>query len=165
MPGLRVLIIGPQVVHIDDVAAALILLTEEALKPNGGKAQWGPEGYYFCEAGELVCASLTKPRILNRYITRALTHLYLLQTWNTATPALAKILYQKGAIQSAEIDKISIEDAKKLHPFSFVLWGGNARSRAERLRKLGWQPKAKSVWDWMETIVDDEIARFKEGRY
>jgi len=27
---------------------------EEALKPNGGKAQWGDEGYYFLEAGEFV---------------------------------------------------------------------------------------------------------------
>jgi nucleoside-diphosphate-sugar epimerase len=40
--------------HIDDVASAFILLVAEALKPNGGKAQWGDDGYYFAEAGEFV---------------------------------------------------------------------------------------------------------------
>jgi len=30
------------------------MLVEEALKPNGGNAQWGDEGYYFAEAGEFV---------------------------------------------------------------------------------------------------------------
>jgi hypothetical protein len=41
-------------VHLDDLCDAFILLTEEALKPNGGNAQWGDEGYYFAEAGEFV---------------------------------------------------------------------------------------------------------------
>jgi len=45
-------------VHVDDVSNALILLTEEALKPNGGKAQWGAEEYYFCEAGDFVSLPL-----------------------------------------------------------------------------------------------------------
>jgi hypothetical protein len=41
-------------VHIDDLSDAFILLAEEALKSNGGNAQWGDEGYYFAEAGEFV---------------------------------------------------------------------------------------------------------------
>ena len=40
--------------NIDDAASAFILLVEEALKPNGGKAQWGSEGYYFAEGQEFV---------------------------------------------------------------------------------------------------------------
>jgi hypothetical protein len=40
--------------HIDDIANAFILLAEEALKPNGGQAQWGQEVYYFAEADEFV---------------------------------------------------------------------------------------------------------------
>lgn len=40
--------------HIDDAAAAFILLVEEALKPNGGAAEWGSNGYYFAEAGQFV---------------------------------------------------------------------------------------------------------------
>lgn len=41
-------------VHVNDLSDAFILLVEEALKPNGGRAQWGEEGYYFAEAGEFV---------------------------------------------------------------------------------------------------------------
>jgi hypothetical protein len=44
-------------VHVDDLSDAFILLVEEALKPNGGNAQWGDEGYYFAEAGEFVSPS------------------------------------------------------------------------------------------------------------
>lgn len=40
--------------NIDDAASAFILLVEEALKPYGGKAQWGGEGYYFAEGQEFV---------------------------------------------------------------------------------------------------------------
>ena len=40
--------------HIDDAASAFILLVDEALKPNGGNAQWGGDGYYFAEAYEFV---------------------------------------------------------------------------------------------------------------
>ena len=40
--------------HIDDVAFAFVLLVEEALKPKGGKAQWGNSGYYFVDGAEFV---------------------------------------------------------------------------------------------------------------
>lgn len=39
---------------MDDVSDAYILLAEEALKPNGGHARWGDEGYYFVQNGEFV---------------------------------------------------------------------------------------------------------------
>lgn len=39
------------------------------------------------------------------------------------------------------------------------------RSRAERLRGLGWRPKEKNMWEMMEEIADDEMARLREGRY
>jgi nucleoside-diphosphate-sugar epimerase len=41
-------------VHINDLADAYVLLTEEALKEGGGKAAWGADGYYFIENGEYV---------------------------------------------------------------------------------------------------------------
>lgn len=40
--------------HIDDIASAFILLVEEALKPNGGAAQWGQDGYYFVAGAQFV---------------------------------------------------------------------------------------------------------------
>jgi hypothetical protein len=39
---------------MDDVSSAFILLAEEALMPNGGKAQWGDNGYYFVDGAEFV---------------------------------------------------------------------------------------------------------------
>lgn len=45
-------------VHVLDLAKLYLLLVEEALKPNGGKATWGSDGYYFAENGEHVCLSL-----------------------------------------------------------------------------------------------------------
>jgi predicted oxidoreductase len=41
-------------VHINDVANAFVLMVEEALKPNGGKATWGSDGYYFVDSTEFV---------------------------------------------------------------------------------------------------------------
>lgn len=41
-------------VHIDDLAEAYIILTDEALKIGESNAAWGEEGYYFVEAGEFV---------------------------------------------------------------------------------------------------------------
>lgn len=45
-------------VHVDDLANLYLILTQEAAKPDGGKATWGSEGYYFCENGEHVCTYL-----------------------------------------------------------------------------------------------------------
>ena len=57
-------------VHVDDLGAAYILLVEEALKENGGRATWGPEGYYFVETGEFVSDPRLSPAKIRRlYIT------------------------------------------------------------------------------------------------
>ncbi len=45
--------------HIDDISAGFITLVEEALKPNGGKAQWGSQGYYFADGAEFVRVIIT----------------------------------------------------------------------------------------------------------
>lgn len=41
-------------VHVLDLADLYVMLVEEAVKPGGGKATWGPEGYYFAENGQHV---------------------------------------------------------------------------------------------------------------
>ena len=76
---------------------------------------------------------------------------------------MTKLLHAKGAIASTSIDKISGEEAGKYHPWAPILWGGNARSRAQRLREIGREAKEKSVWEEMEVVVDNEIERFKAG--
>ncbi|KFY81471.1 hypothetical protein V500_11382 [Pseudogymnoascus sp. VKM F-4518 (FW-2643)] len=118
-------------IHISDLSAAFGLLAEEALKPAGGAATWGPEGYYFAEAGE--------------------------HSWAEVGRDIAAVLAERGIKISAEVDHLTVEEATKLHPWASMLWGSNARSRAERLRGLGWKPVAPSLKESLGEIVDVEI--------
>lgn len=81
------------------MATAYILLTEEALKPNGGAAAWGPEGYYFTEATE--------------------------HTWVDATTAIARHANARGALPTSEVDQLEPAQAAEFHPWAPLLWGGN----------------------------------------
>lgn len=68
---------------------------------------------------------------------------------------------ERGIKVSAEVEQLTVEDAASLHPWAPVLWGGNARSRAERLRGLGWKPVAPSLKESLGEIVDVEIRAFE----
>jgi hypothetical protein len=46
-------------IHIDDLSDAFLTIVEESLKPNGGRAAWGKEGYYYTETGEFVSPSFS----------------------------------------------------------------------------------------------------------
>jgi hypothetical protein len=43
------------------------------------------------------------------------------------------------------VESISVEEAKKIHPFGHIMWGCGERTRADRLAELGW--KANET-DW-----------------
>ncbi|KAH8882405.1 NAD(P)-binding protein [Thozetella sp. PMI_491] len=117
-------------VHVDDVSRAFILLTEEALKENGGAASWGKDGYYFTDANEF--------------------------RWVEIAQAVAKYLADKGVIPTAELDKLSPEESAKIHPWGPLIWGSNARSRGQRLRKLGWKPESPTVFEELPAMVEAE---------
>jgi hypothetical protein len=102
-------------------------MVEEAVKPNGGTATWGPEGCYFVEAGEFA--------------------------WKEIVGQLAQVLHADSKIPSSDIDHLSVEEATKLHPLAPVLWGGNCRSRASRLRALGWKPNVTTVSSSLPEMV------------
>ncbi|CAG8953949.1 hypothetical protein HYFRA_00010910 [Hymenoscyphus fraxineus] len=118
-------------IHVDDVSDAIILLAEEGLKPRGGNAQWGDEGYYFAEAEEF--------------------------QWGSIAVAVTKALYEEGALKSGNVDSISIEDATQQHPYASILWGGNCRSRADRLHALGWEAKAPNVLQSVPEMVAESL--------
>ncbi|KAI9775590.1 MAG: hypothetical protein M1839_000991 [Geoglossum umbratile] len=118
-------------VHVDDVASALVLLTEEAVKGEASKAEWGDAGYYFTGAAE--------------------------HQWATICTSLANILHAKGKLPTAEVDKLPVEVVSQLHPWGLELWGGNSRSRAERFRELGWEPRGLDILASLEQMVDKEI--------
>jgi nucleoside-diphosphate-sugar epimerase len=118
-------------IHVTDLAEAYNVLTEEALKPDGGKSSWGKEGYYFVQSAE--------------------------HRWKDIVSELAKIAHPTGAIKSADVEKLSVEDASAAHPWAPLLWGGNCRSRGDRIRALGWKPSARKIGDYLPEMVDFEI--------
>ncbi|KAI9754560.1 MAG: peroxisome- protein [Chaenotheca gracillima] len=118
-------------VHIDDLSDAYVLLVEEALKPNGGNVTWGPSGYYFIENGEHV--------------------------WGDVATATTKVLQQKSHISTADVEGLPEDEINKIQPFGAVLWGGNSRGKAQRIRALGWKPHAPDVYSTLAGTVDAHI--------
>lgn len=70
---------------------------------------------------------------------------------------VTQIAQEKGKLAAADIEPLAVEDALKFHPWAPVLWGGNCRSRASRLRALGWKPEGPSLWEAIPNIVEFEI--------
>ncbi|KAE9368376.1 NAD(P)-binding protein [Stipitochalara longipes BDJ] len=107
------------VVHVRDLSSALIFLVEESLKEGGGKADWGEKGWYFFDGGEYVFRDMAKE--------------------------IAEEMKKRGLIEGDEVEEITVEEAKKLHPYAELLWGGNMRVNGQRIKGLGWSPVGRSV--------------------
>lgn len=111
--------------HVKDFGDAAVLFIEQALEPNGGKAEWGEKGVYYVDAQEIVFRELVD--------------------------AIGKAMFERGLIKSEEVDVVDAEQGTKIHPYSTFLWGSNMRIRATRLRGLGWVPKQVGV---VESVPD-----------
>lgn len=118
-------------VHVKDLADAYLILVNEALKPNGGAAAWGPTGYYFTAVHE--------------------------HRWGDITKSIAKISAAKGAIPTDEVEVLTPEEATKVHPWATVLWGGNCRSRSDGLKALGWKPVGPLIEESLDSMIQFEI--------
>ncbi|KAF2789371.1 nucleoside-diphosphate-sugar epimerase [Melanomma pulvis-pyrius CBS 109.77] len=120
------------VVHVSDVSVLLALLVEAAIQ-GGGKADWGHDAYYLCEAGEMTQRELVEP--------------------------MAKEAARMGLIASPELKAITRERANEIMSFADVLMGSTSRGRSIRAReRLGWVPKGRS---WAEELPDllEAVAR------
>ena len=73
---------------------------------------------------------------------------------------LAQVLHDSGRIPGAKVQSWSESDyADLLGPMTPVALGCNARSRAVRLRELGWEPKEKDMWTgWKEDEISSMVA-------
>jgi nucleoside-diphosphate-sugar epimerase len=116
------------IIHIHDLGAAYIAILEAAL---AGNIPSNPsDRYYFCEDGEY------EQRQVAAEITR--------------------LLYEKGKIKNAEPTKLVWKDIEaKVAGSKFNrigMTGGNSRSRAVLVRKLGWSPKRGSNKEFIESI-------------
>jgi hypothetical protein len=46
-----------------------------------------------------------------------------------------------------------------MHPWVPVLWGGNSRGSAERLKALGWKGSGKSFSESLPDMIDAEVGK------
>lgn len=122
-------------IHVADLARLYIMILGEALKPNGGAADWGAEGYYFAVTDEISIA----------------------QHVGVVAAELAKL----GHIKNGEVEVHSIERVAKMNPFFPVVFGSNSRARASRAKKLGWKPVEAGA---LESLVQDIRAEYAVRR-
>jgi nucleoside-diphosphate-sugar epimerase len=116
-------------VHVKDVSSVMILVLEDALRPDP-KMTWGTQAVYYVSDGDYVLGDI------------------VLQ--------VADILKKKGLQQSGEVDSISADEANSLHPYGAFLWGTNCRCNASRLHQIGWKPTQPTLFDVLSKRLEDE---------
>ena len=124
-------------VHVYDLSDLYLKLVENAAAGEslaewpGKPALWGGEGYYFSENGE--------------------------HSWGEVSQWVANEAKKQGLIETDEVKSISAEEAGRLTPFGYGLWGCNSRSRAKRAREaLGWKPTHPPLQDEVKAAVEVE---------
>ncbi|KAL2431621.1 hypothetical protein ABEF95_012362 [Exophiala dermatitidis] len=115
-------------IHVFDLARGFITLLHWLEQTDAQKVLENP--YFFCENG----------------------HDF---SWGEASAVIGKELYKAGKVSSPEPKTIPESDYKELFG-DWTPWaiGSNSRSRAKRLRALGWQPKEKTLF---ESLAQDEV--------
>ena len=73
-------------------------------------------------------------------------------SWHEVGTEVARSLHDAGKIQDPEPREIPKELWGDLFgDMTHLAFGVNSRSRAKRLRALGWEPREKGIWDsWRE---------------
>ncbi|KAF2139233.1 uncharacterized protein K452DRAFT_360499 [Aplosporella prunicola CBS 121167] len=115
-------------VHVRDLARGyLVLLHALEQKP----AEWVLENpYFFCENGSEF-------------------------SWKEASERISAALLSAGRIAVSQVREIGESEYGELFgPATEVVLWSNSRSRAVRLRELGWEPREKGVF---ESLVQDEL--------
>ncbi|OAP58163.1 hypothetical protein AYL99_07253 [Fonsecaea erecta] len=115
-------------IHVVDLARGYLTLLHWLEQTDASKVLENP--YFFCENGREFA-------------------------WKDAVAQIAKALHAAGRLKSPEPKSIPESDFDDLFG-KYTAWvvGSNSRSRANRLRALGWEPKEK---DLMASLVEDEV--------
>lgn len=116
----------------DDLADVVCFVIKEASKGPGSRLTYGKDGYHFCEASELEVVEQAR--------------------WT------AKELKRLGAIKTSSVVSVSPKKSCELHQWAVLLWGTGMRTRADKLRALGWRPKTE---DWVPFVRDMAKAEFE----
>ncbi|KAG8891948.1 hypothetical protein FRC00_012892, partial [Tulasnella sp. 408] len=117
-------------VHVEDLMDLYGLVLELGLSGNGPSDSY--ERFFFGSAGEHV--------------------------WGNVAQELAKIMHQKGLVDSAEVKSIALEEEKSL-----VATATNSRSVANRGFALGWKPSRLSLMETLPLEVEWTIEQMKDG--
>lgn len=120
-------------IHIHDLGRMYLLILGEALKPNGGAAQWDAEGYYFGANDEVV-------------------------TIGEQVAIVADELAKAGKIKSNKVEQKSMESVVGMHPFYSIVFGSNAMARSSRAKRLGWKPVGAKFVDTARGDIRLQIA-------
>lgn len=117
-------------IHVLDLARAYVVLLHHMEKSSPSKLLENP--YYFCE-----CTGDKEP------------------SWRDVAEAIGEGLHKAGKIKSPE-PKTLPEDlyGDVFAEYTGAVIGLNSRSRAVRLRELGWEPREK---DWRSSYLEDEL--------
>ena len=122
-------------IHVFDLARGYLTLLHWLENTDASKVLENP--YFFCENGFEFA-------------------------WKDAVAVVGKVLYDAGKIKSHEARTILESDYDDLFGKSTAsVVGSNSRSRAHRLRQLGWSPREKHL---MESLVEDEIPIIMEEK-
>jgi nucleoside-diphosphate-sugar epimerase len=135
-------------VHIADLCDAYMIIFDQLLAAYGPDAKsdeqpnpyltTGREGYYFTENGTY--------------------------TWRQLSEKIGEVLYKKGIVKSAEVTSFPDDEVESnlFDIYSWLLFGSQANSKAERVRKLGWNPHRPSLFDSVEEQVNILIDTTKD---
>lgn len=122
-------------VHVHDLSDLYLKLVEAASN-GGGSATWNDEGYYFCEAGDLV--------------------------WGDVARQVAKSAHKQGFIKEDQVKEYTADEVKNISSFGPALWGCNSRCRAVRAGKLlGWKASSPSLKEEIDATVLAEAKKLE----
>jgi nucleoside-diphosphate-sugar epimerase len=124
-------------VHVKDLARGYLTLLEHMQSAPASEFLDNP--YFFCES-----TGDNEP------------------SWRDIAVVVGKGLHAVGRISDPEPKTIALETYHDIKgPATSGLLGMNARSRATRLRKLGWQPVEKP---WDQSFLEDELIAILQGK-
>ncbi|KAL9618773.1 MAG: hypothetical protein Q9160_006567 [Pyrenula sp. 1 TL-2023] len=123
-------------IHVMDLARAYIIQLHHLEQSSPKEVLENP--YFFCENGKEF-------------------------SWLEVGQEVGKALYEAGKIKEAEPKTFPEDQYDDLFGWlTPCVIGLNSRSRAVRLRKLGWEPVEKGIW---ESFRDDELPAILEEQH
>ncbi|KAL6241786.1 hypothetical protein RBB50_011319 [Rhinocladiella similis] len=115
-------------IHVQDLVRAYMIILHWMESSSAEEVLKNP--YFFCDSGEEMA-------------------------WGDAAAEIGRELHKAGRVQDPEPRSVPPELFGDLFgQYSPTTVGANSRSRGERLRKMGWQPREKGV---LQSLREDEL--------